>query len=102
MKGIIKFIIAIILVCAAGYLIYDLASENLAQKKDVQSFCTIKCNYNPTSFYWEFSADNGKKGFTTEDECFNYCSKVRMGFAYVLKEYGTAFLSSFGGIFKER
>ncbi len=79
-KAIVKYFLVLGLICLAGYLIFDLVSENIAQKKDVQIFCTQKCNYNQSSLYWEFSRDNGTKGFTTKDECFSYCSRVKEGF----------------------
>jgi hypothetical protein len=91
---IIKFFLVIGLVCFAGYLIFDLVSGDIAQKEAVQNYCTEKCNYNSTSLFWEFSKDNGVKGFTTKDECFNYCSKVKMGFAYAFIQESYASLTS--------
>jgi len=83
-KTAIKSLLAVGLVCLGIYLVFDLVSSDIAQKQDVQNFCTQKCGYNPSSLYWEFAGDNGVKGFTTKTECFSYCSKTKMGFAYNL------------------
>jgi hypothetical protein len=79
---IFKPILVIALILIAGYLAFSLISENIAQKQDVQNFCSQKCSYNPSSLFWEFSGDNGTKGFTTKNECFGYCSQARQGFVY--------------------
>jgi len=94
-KKIIIFILAIGLVFGESYLIASLIIDKMNKVEDVQNFCQLKCNYNPDSSYWEFSGEYSTKGFTTENECFNYCSKVRQGFAYFLTEYAPAFLSNF-------
>ena len=93
-KALVKYFIVIVLVCLAGYLIFDLVSGDAAQKKDVLGYCTEKCSYNQSSLYWEFSRDTGVKGFTTKDECFNYCSQSREGFVYRLVSESYASLVS--------
>jgi len=94
-KSLVKFFIVIFLVCLAGYLIFDLVSGNIARKKDVLVYCTEKCSYNQSSLFWEFSRDTGVKGFTTKDECFNYCSKSKEGFVYrFVSESYASFISS--------
>jgi len=96
-KKILKYFLIIGFICLAGYLTFDLISENIAQKTDVQNFCLQKCNYNESSLFWEFSGDSGVKGFTTKDECFSYCSKAREGFVlrFVNDSYASLTSSSF-------
>jgi hypothetical protein len=100
-KGILILIFVLALVVIEGYLITTSVLDKISQDKSVQSFCVQKCNFNQTSSFWEFSGENAIKGFTTKDECFNYCSKVKMGFAYILKDYASAFLGAISSIFKK-
>jgi len=100
-KSTIKFCLIIGLILVAGYLTYSLVSASLAQQRDVNSFCAQKCSYNPSSLFWEFSGDNGTKGFTTKDECFSYCSKVKLGFAYVLESSAADFLGAVENVFRK-
>lgn len=79
-KTAIKIFLVAGLIFVAGYLTFSLVSENINQKREVSNFCTQKCNYNATSLFWEFAGDNGTKGFTTQNECFSYCSRVKEGF----------------------
>lgn len=84
MKINIKFIaifLAIALVLIEAYLITSSILDKVNENNAIQSYCGIKCDYNPISFLWEFSGDNYIKGFTTRQECFNYCSQVKQGFA---------------------
>ena len=100
-KKIIIFILVVGLISFEGYLVVSLFLGKTNQDKDVHNFCVEKCNYNPNSLYWEFSGDiNGVKGFTTEDECFSYCTRARQGFAYFITNYAPAFISNlFGNLF---
>ena len=81
-KSIIKYVLIIGLVFFLGYLIFDLINGDITRKKDAQVFCTEKCGYNQNSFFWEFTGEDITKGFTTKDECFNYCEKSKEGFVY--------------------
>jgi hypothetical protein len=90
-KSIVIFILVLALVLGEGYLIVSVVMAKINTEKDVENFCTQKCNYSQDSFLWEFSGEYSNKGFTTENECFNYCSKVRQGFAYFLTEYAPAY-----------
>jgi len=96
----IKIFLVIALICIAGYLTYDSVSSDLSQKQAVQNYCMHNCNYRSDSAFWEFSSDDGVKGFTTKDECLVYCKKSKMGFAYVIEEYSVAFLSNISNWFK--
>ena len=68
------------LVLIEGYLIISSYAEKREEGNKIQIFCQAKCKYNPGSFLWEFSGDTYVKGFTTREECFNHCSKVKQGF----------------------
>ena len=76
----IAIFLAIALVLIEAYLITSSILDKVNENNAIQSYCGIKCDYNPRSFLWEFSGENYTKGFTTEAECFNYCSKVKQGF----------------------
>lgn len=78
---IIAIFLAIALVVIEVYLITSSLLDKVNQNNAIQSYCGIKCDYNPNSFLWEFSGDNFTKGFTTRQECFKYCSDVKQGFA---------------------
>jgi hypothetical protein len=100
-KGIIILIVILLLICVETYLIASSIIEKSKQEKDVHDFCIAKCNFNQSTSYWEFSGENGIKGFTTENECFNYCSKVKMGFAYALQDFAASVLDSIKNIFQK-
>jgi hypothetical protein len=94
MKTIIKLlavILAVALVLIETYLIISSIIDKNNENNQIQSFCAIKCDYNPSSLLWEFSGDTATRGFTTRDECFSYCSKVKQGFAFnFIQKYNTA------------
>ena len=81
-KKIIIFFLAAGSICFAGYLAYDLISGNIKREHDTQIFCVEKCKYSQYSYFWEYTGGNATKGFTTENECLNYCTKSRQGFVY--------------------
>ena len=84
---------ALSLVLIEVYLIASSIIEKNNEAKVLESYCKARCDYNPENLLWEFSGDGITKGFTTENECFNYCSLVKQGYVYtILKEYGTAAL----------
>lgn len=97
-KKIIVFFIVVALVLIESYLIITSAWDSIKEEKEIQSFCEAKCGYSQNSYFWEFSGENITRGFTTKNECLNYCQRRTQGFAYYLGKYGTAFL---GSIFKE-
>jgi len=101
MSKILKYILLLCLILILGYLSTSLVLEQINQEKDVKNYCSERCRYNPTSFFWEFYGDYNTKGFTTEDECYNYCRKVRTGFAYILKNYTSAFTGALKDAFKK-
>lgn len=72
--------LAIALVLIEGYLIASYILDKINNNNEIQSYCGVKCDYNPSTLAWEFSGDSYTKGFTTREECFNYCSKVKQGF----------------------
>lgn len=78
---IIAIFLAIALVLIEGYLITSSILEKVNDDNQIQNFCQAKCNYNPASFLWEFSGETYTKGFTTRQECFYHCAKVKQGFA---------------------
>ena len=91
---LLKYFLIIALIFIAAYLTYNLVSDDLTKKNDEQTFCSLKCNYSEYSYLWEFSGEYSKKGFTTKDECFNFCSKSWEGFAYrVVKNSYAALMS---------
>ncbi|TSC54206.1 MAG: hypothetical protein LiPW30_737 [Parcubacteria group bacterium LiPW_30] len=92
MKKLIKYFLVLVLVVSEVYLIALLLGENITGKKEIETACQLKCAYNSNSYFWEFSGDLAIRGFTTKEECFNYCYKKEQGFAYYLGKYGTAFL----------
>jgi hypothetical protein len=101
-KKFIKYFIIIAVVLGWGYLIFAYITSNAAEKTAVQNYCNQKCSYNKNSFLWEFSNQDGiSKGFTTSEECFSYCSKVKEGFAYKIKDYATASLNSILKLFQK-
>jgi len=77
---LIAIFLATALVLIEGYLITSSILDKINQDNKIQSYCGLKCEYNPDSFLWEFSGNSYTKGFTTRTECFNYCSKVKQGF----------------------
>jgi len=77
---LLAIILAIALVLFEAYLIASYILDKTNKNNEVQSYCVIKCDYNQSSLLWEFSGDTFTKGFTTKEECFNYCSKVKQGF----------------------
>jgi len=97
-KKILIFLLVLGLIFAEGYLVVSIIMSEINTEKDVQVFCQQKCNYSQDSLFWEFSGEYSAKGFTTKEECFNYCSRVRQGFAYFITEYTPAY---FIGLFKK-
>jgi hypothetical protein len=81
-KSIIKLCSIVGAIFIAGYLAFNLISENISRQNNDQSFCTQKCSYSQYSYFWEFTGGNGEIGFTTKDECLKYCIKQREGYAY--------------------
>lgn len=96
MKKLIKYSLALALIIFEVYLVLSLVGGNIAEKKEIEKACQLKCAYNSNSYFWEFSGESAVRGFTTKDECFNYCYKKEQGFAAAVKRYGSAF---FGAIF---
>jgi len=101
LKKVIISILILFLILLQGYLITSIVLGKINQEEDVKNYCSQRCAYNPTSFYWEFSGDYSTKGFTTEDECYNYCKKVRTGFAYIMQNYGSTFVGALSDVFKK-
>ncbi len=83
------------LVLIEGYLIVSSILDNYNENNQTQNYCVQKCDYNPSSFLWEFTGDNFTKGFKTREECFNYCTKVKQGFVY----YYNSATASLGSVF---
>ena len=77
---VISIFLVVALILIECYLIVSSAIDSNNQNNNIQDYCSIKCNYDPGSLMWEFSGDTYSKGFTTKEECFSYCSKVRQGF----------------------
>ena len=96
MRKLIKYSLALALVVFEVYLVVSLVGGNITEKKEIEKACVEKCAYNSNSYFWEFSGENVIRGFTTKEECFNYCYKKEQGFAATVKRYGSAF---FGAIF---
>lgn len=94
-KKFIIYFLVIGLVVGEGYLLFNMVSGNVSNQKETEQYCGAKCNYNQNVLLWEFSGEYATRGFTTEEECLTYCSRVKNGFAYYLSEYSTAFLSFF-------
>lgn len=94
-KKIIIYFSILALVVVEGYLVYNMVSGDINNKRETAQYCGARCNYNQNVLLWEFSGDNITKGFTTEEECLNHCSRVKNGFAYYLSKYSSAFLSFF-------
>ena len=80
LKTIIIFLIILAVVIFEGYLIFSYIENRDTQINEVKTFCNAKCKYNDGSAFWEFSGDYATKGFTTQNECFAYCSNVKQGF----------------------
>lgn len=99
-KKIIIFAIVALLVAVEGYLAFSYILDGAREKRETEEFCKQKCNYSSTSYFWEYSAEGASRGFTTKQECLNFCYKSRMGFAFIVQQYGAAVLSGFGDIFK--
>ena len=91
---IIAIFLALALVLIETYLIASSIVESSNTNSQIQSYCSEKCDYNPGSFLWEFSSDTYTKGFTTREECFNFCSKAKQGFVYNFLQSSTASLES--------
>ena len=89
-----KYFLIVVLICIASYFAFNLISNDAVQKNNEQVFCTSKCNYSQYSYLWEFSGEYSRKGFTTKDECFSYCSKSWEGFAYRVTKSSYAALMS--------
>jgi len=77
---IILIFLVFSLVLIEVYLIASSVLDKVDLNNKIQSFCGEKCDYNPSSLLWEFSGETFTKGFTTRNECFNYCSRVKQGF----------------------
>jgi hypothetical protein len=77
---IVAIFLAIALVLIEGYLIASSILDKANENNAVQTYCSVKCEYNPATFLWEFTGDNYTKGFTTRNECFKHCSDVKLGF----------------------
>ena len=77
---LLAIFLAIALILIEGYLIASYMLDKANTKNEIQSYCGLKCSYNSGSLTWEFSGETFTKGFTTREECFNYCSKSRQGF----------------------
>lgn len=97
---LLAIFLAIALVLIEAYLITSSVLDKNNENNQIQSFCTQKCGYEPSAQMWQFSGDSGIKGFTTKEGCFGYCSKVKMGFAYILESSVADFLGSVKNIFK--
>lgn len=97
---LLAFFLVIVLILIEGYLVSSSILEHYSEKKDVQTFCQIKCSYNQGSYLWEFVGETVSKGFTTKDECFNYCEKVRRGFIYAIVKDGSDFVGGLLNGFK--
>jgi len=91
---LLAFFLAFALVLIECYLIASSALDSINTNNELQSYCGQKCDYNPDSLMWEFSSDTITKGFTTRNECFGYCSKVKEG-------YAASLLNSVLNIFKK-
>jgi len=83
MKKWIKYLV-IILVIIEGYLTYAWINDGIVEKRDTQEYCKNKCIFSQTSYFWEFSEEGPSKGFTTQEECINYCYRFQMGFIAAL------------------
>ena len=93
-KQVIKYILVVGLICFALYLTYSVISGNISQKNQEENYCTAKCNYSQYSHFWEFSGEYSTKGFTTKEECFNFCSRSFEGFVFRILDSGYASLMS--------
>jgi hypothetical protein len=100
-KTALILILVLGLIVVEGYLISTSILEKMNQDKDVQSFCGQKCSFSESTSYWEFSGENGTKGFTTQNECLSYCSDVRRGFISILQGYGSDFRGAISNIFQK-
>jgi len=96
MKSLLKYFLVIVFISLVAfeiYLVFSLVGENIEGKREIEKFCDAKCVYSSNSYLWEFAGEGAVRGFTTKEECFNYCSKKEMGFPAMIKRYGAAFLS---------
>ncbi len=93
MKKLIKYFLVLVLVVSEIYLIASLLGENITEKKEIETSCQLKCAYNSNSYFWEFSGESAIRGFTTKEECFNYCYKKEQGFAYFFTGFVPAYLT---------
>ena len=82
MPKLIKHLIVIVLVVAEGGLLLSMVGENASKRKEIEKSCEQKCTYRQNSYMWEFSGENATRGFTTKDECNDYCIKFEQGFVY--------------------
>ncbi|MBU4204690.1 hypothetical protein KKE19_04265 [Patescibacteria group bacterium] len=82
MKKLIKYLLIITLVLVEGFLLISFVGGNIKEKKETEIFCDQKCAYSQNSYFWEFKGENIARGFTTKDECVNYCIKFKQGFVY--------------------
>ncbi|MBU3934648.1 hypothetical protein KKC00_01655 [Patescibacteria group bacterium] len=82
MKKAVKYFLVITLILVEGYLLTTFIGGNIKEKKEIETFCDQKCTYSPNSYFWEFTGENVSRGFTTKNECVNYCIKVKQGFVY--------------------
>lgn len=91
----IKYSLIVLLVLGEGYLVASSVLDKIKEEKDIELFCSQKCNYSSSSYFWEFSGEGATRGFTTKNECLNYCEKARQGFAFaIFNDYGPAFLEN--------
>ena len=76
-------------------LIVEFESDQgqITEKKEIETSCQLKCAYNSNSYFWEFSGESAIRGFTTKEECFNYCYKKEQGFAYFFTGFVPAYLT---------
>jgi len=82
MPKLIKYLLIISLVVVEGYLAVSLVVGDANKKKEIETSCDQKCNYSQNSYMWEFNGENVARGFTTKDECNNYCIRYEQGFVY--------------------
>ncbi len=82
MPKLIKYLLIVVLIVAEGWLVISLVMGDASKKKEIETACDQKCSYSQNSFMWEFSGENAIRGFTTKDECNNYCIKKEQGFVY--------------------
>lgn len=94
MKKLIKYFIVITLILVEGFLLISFVGEDAKERKEVEKFCDQNCEYNKNSYLWEFVGENISRGFTTKDECTDYCIDYKQGFVYTSLLDAKNFLSS--------